>query len=265
MNHSKDFEVNVTDEQVAFFRENGFLSLERITTDEEVEWLKTIYDKLFGGRTGEKDGLYFDLAGSRGHAGVETLPQVLGPERSFPELRETLYYHNALHITAQLFDVEMEKLTAGGHMILKPPFYGAATPWHQDEAYWPEEILPRSVSAWMPLDPASVESGCLHFVPGSHRDDIHWHEHINYDPTVHGLFTEAANGKPAVACPLQPGGATFHHCRTLHFAGPNTTPNPRRAYIVVVNAPPKRLEVPISKPWIRAEQAALAAKQKAAA
>ncbi len=258
MSDKPDFQVEVTDEQVAFFKENGYLSIERITTDEEVEWLKGIYDKLFGERVGEQDGAYFDLAGKIGHDGRDVLPQVLGPERHFPELRDTIYYRNARHIASKLFGRDEDTLTAGGHMILKPPHYGAETPWHQDEAYWPEEILPLSVSAWMPLDPATAASGCLHFVPGSHRDHIHHHEHINHDPSIHGLFTEEVDVSKAVACPLAPGGATFHHCRTLHFAGPNTTPNPRRAYIVVVNAPPQRLETPLVKPWLQAEREALA-------
>ena len=257
MHHSKDFQVTVTDDQIAFFRENGFLSIDRITTDEEIEWLRGIYDQLFGKRMGEADGDYFDLAGKVGHDGREVLPQVLGPERQFPELRESIYYRNAKHIASKLLEADEDRLTAGGHMILKPPHYGAETPWHQDEAYWPEELLPLSLSAWMPLDVATIESGCLHFIPGSQRDDIHHHEHINYDPMVHGLFTDEADATKAVACPIPAGGATFHHCRTLHFAGPNTTPNPRRAYIVVVNAPPKKLDTPANRPWLVAEREAM--------
>ena len=66
MKSKNDFHVDVTDEQVAFFQENGYLSIPRITTDEEIEWLKGIYDKLFTGRTGEAEGRYFDLAGAAG-------------------------------------------------------------------------------------------------------------------------------------------------------------------------------------------------------
>ena len=55
--------VDLTDEQVAFFQENGYLSIPRITTDDEIEWLKGIYDELFTERTGEAQGRYFDLAG----------------------------------------------------------------------------------------------------------------------------------------------------------------------------------------------------------
>ena len=37
MTRTTDFQPGLTEEQVAFFRENGFLSIERITTDEEVD------------------------------------------------------------------------------------------------------------------------------------------------------------------------------------------------------------------------------------
>ena len=56
------FQADVTQEQIVSFRDNGFLSIERITTDEEVAWLKGIYDQLFAERAGEKEGLYYDLA-----------------------------------------------------------------------------------------------------------------------------------------------------------------------------------------------------------
>ena len=175
-------DVNLTDEQVTFFRENGYLSIPRITTDEEIEWLKGIYDELFTERTGEAEGRYFDLAGPRAHSGRETLPQVLGPEAQFPELRETVYFRNAHRFAAKLLGVEAEKVNGGGHMILKPAHYGNETPWHQDEAYWNPEIVPHSLSVWLPLDKATVESGCLQFIPQSHKGKVRWHRHINNDP-----------------------------------------------------------------------------------
>ena len=120
MKFNNDLHVDVTDKQVAFFQENGYLSIPRITTDEEVEWLKGIYDELFTKRTGETEGRYFDLAGPRAHKGRETLPQVLGPEARFPELRETVYFRNAQRLAAKLLRVATEKVSGGGHMILKP-------------------------------------------------------------------------------------------------------------------------------------------------
>ena len=84
------------------------------------------------------------------------------------------------------------------------------------------------------------------------------HRHINDDPLVHGLVTDHVDASQAVACPLDPGGATFHHCRTLHYAAANTTGRARRAYITVFSGPPRKREVPISRPWIEAEAEAVA-------
>ena len=256
--HTDNFDVDVTVEQVTFFQDNGYLSIPHITTDDEIEWLKGIYDTLFNERTGEEQGRYFDLAGPRAHKGRETLPQVLGPEAQFPELRETIYFKNAQRLAAKLLSVEKDKVGGGGHMILKPANYGNETPWHQDEAYWNPEVLPHSLSVWLPLDEATLESGCLHFIPKSHKGDVRWHRHIDNDPLVHGLVTDDVDPSEAVACPIPAGGATFHHCRTLHYSAPNSTDQERRAYILVFSGPGQRLEKPDHRPWITEEQEALA-------
>jgi len=253
-----DLQVNVTEEQVAFFRKNGFLRIERMTTDAEVEWMRGIYDQLFNQRMGEEEGRYFDLAGPRAHSGTETLPQVLGPEGKFPELRESVYFRNARQLAARLLEVEEAQVNGGGHMILKPARYGSETPWHQDEAYWNPSVIPHSLSVWLPLDPAIIESGCMQFIPGSHKGEIRWHRHIDNNPLTHGLVTDDVDPSQAVACPIPVGGATFHHCRTLHYSGPNTTDHSRRAYILVLGAPPHKREKPAYRPWQTEEQEALA-------
>ena len=258
MRPTGDFQVDITEEQIAFFRKNGFLSIERITTDEEVAWLKEIYNQLFNQRTGEEQGRYFDLAGPRAHKGREVLPQVLGPEATFPELRESVYFQTAHKLATKLLGVEEERVSGGGHMILKPAQYGGETPWHQDEAYWNPEVIPHNLSVWLPLDPATVESGYMQFIPGSHNDEVRWHRHINDDPWIHGLVTDDADPSQAVACPITVGGVTFHHCRTLDYAGPNATDNPRRAYILVLSGPPQKRDKPAYRPCQIEEREAIA-------
>ena len=115
--------------------------------------------------------MFYDLAEPRGHSGRDVLPQVLGPDLKIPELRESQHFQNALKLATQLLGVD-EKINAGGHMIFKPAQYGAETPWHQDEAYWNPDVYLNSLSVWMPLDAATVESGCMQFIPGSHKDDL---------------------------------------------------------------------------------------------
>ena len=87
---------------------------------------------------------------------------------------------------------------------------------------------------------------------------MRWHRHIDDDPLVHGLVTDDVDTSEAVACPIPAGGATFHHCRTLHYSAPNTTAEVRRAYILVLGGPPRKSDKPAHRPWQTEEQEALA-------
>lgn len=248
------FEITLTDEQIAAFHADGFTSVDRITTDEELEWLRTIYDFLFTEKLGGAPGLYFDLSRPYDADGDDLLPQVLVPERRFPELLDTVYAANCRRIAEQLLigdePTESDPLTMWGHMIRKPPLVGHETPWHQDESYWDVHFDYHAVGFWMPLDEATVESGCMQFVPGSNQGEVLPHRHINDDPAVHGLWAEGVDSTRRVAIPLRPGGATMHHPRTLHYTAPNTTENARRAYAIELQFPPTRRSEPADKPWV---------------
>ena len=86
-----------------------------------------------------------------------------------------------------LLDVPVAQIESWGHLIFKPPRHGAATPWHQDEAYWDTNLDYHAVGAWVPLDDVDVDNGCLWFLPGSHRGEVLPHRHLGDDPTVHIL------------------------------------------------------------------------------
>ena len=124
------------------------------------------------------------------------------------------------------------------HAIRKPPRSAVETPWHQDEAYWDPAYLHTALSIWIPLQPATLDNGCMRFVPGSHRETVHPHQLI--DPAnADGLrLSGSQQAVGGVACPLPPGGATVHAGRTLHHTGPNRSDEPRRALIMAFRAPP---------------------------
>jgi hypothetical protein len=247
-----DFTVRLTDAQVDEFHAQGFTHVDRITTDDELEWLAPLYDHLFETKGSFKGG-YFDLARPYEAEGDDFVPQVLAPEYKFPQLRETTLFRNALGIGAQLLGVPEADVNAWSHMILKPPRVGGELPGHQDEAYWDTGMRYRALGCWVPLDPATIDSGCLHFVPGSHNEGVRDHRHINDDPNVHGLLTDGVDDGRGVPVPLEPGGASFHHCRTLHRSTPNTSGHVRRAWANELQLEPVPLaadETP-DRPWVR--------------
>ena len=251
--------ATLTAEQIASFRRDGFLAIEAITSARELARLGGVYDRLFAEGAGREEGNQFDLAGADQEGVRASLPQILSPSKYAPELKESQYWANALAIGRQLLGPEAQ--IDFDHAILKPAGHGAPTPWHQDEAYWDPGLVYESLSVWMPLQEASRENGCMQFVPGSHRLEVVPHHPIGHDPRVHGLEVDEADTSTAVACPLPAGGATMHHCRTLHYASGNRSAGDRRAYILVVAVPTRKRETPRVFPWLtqrhsgRAQQA----------
>ena len=246
--------LELTQAQIDFYDENGYLQLDALATPQEIESTREIYDELFARQAGRKEGDQYDLAGNDEEGQKARLPQIMNPTQYAPELMGNAFRSSALAVARQLLGESAEP--NGEHAIFKPASEGAATPWHQDEAYWDPSKQYNALSIWMPLQVASVENGCLYFVPGSQRLEVQPHHSIGHDPRVHGLEIDAIDDSQAVACPVEAGGCTIHHCRTLHYAGPNRTDIPRRAYILMFTLPPDRRQQPREFPWLTLRETA---------
>ena len=258
--------VRLTSEQIGFYHEQGYLALPPITTAEELVMLRATYDRLFAIRAGHAEGNHFDLAGANDEAGQLALPQILGPSKYAPELATSLLRANCDVIAAQLGGPEC--VYRGDHAINKPARSGAATPWHQDEAYWgDDQVFEQALSIWVPFQDVDERNGCMQFIPGSQRLDVMPHHTINNDPKIHGLELDAGKAdvsRPAV-CPLKAGGCTIHPSRTLHFTAANRSEAPRRAYILVYHTPAKKLAVGRNFYWNHSKQTGRDERAKAAA
>jgi len=241
-------ELTLSAHQVADFRANGFLAVDRIASPDEVARLRELYDEALAEAS---TGFTLTYRGERDDGTEGIITQVFGPEFKHPELLETEYITNARRWAAAMFDVAVDDVEVAGMMyIYKPAGEGRDTPWHQDEAYWAERSHLRcnSLSVWMPLDDVTVESGCMHYLPESHTRDILPHvklpgpEPLHLDPPV--------DVSAAVPCPIPAGGATLHHCRTVHYGGTNVSDVPRRAMTTIFHAPAPERDAPIAKPWL---------------
>jgi ectoine hydroxylase-related dioxygenase (phytanoyl-CoA dioxygenase family) len=246
--------VVLSQAQIDFFHREGYLALHAITDAAEVTQLQGIYDRLFATKAGRAAGDHLDLVTTDEDDQVPVLPQILNPANYAPELVATRFRANALAIAKQLLGADA--VAGGDHAILKPPHTAAATPWHQDEAYWDADKEYASLSIWIPLQPATLENGCMQFIPGTHRQEVLPHHPIGNDVRVIGLEVDDVDTvvAEAVACPLPAGGATIHHSRTLHYTGPNATDQPRRAYIMSFGLPAKLRPVARDFYWQRLQK-----------
>ena len=112
--------------------------------------------------------------------------------------------------------------------IIKEPNTASHVSWHQDLTYWGLSDDDQ-VSMWLALSPATLDSGCMQMLPGSHTTGVMPHEATDDDNNVllQGQTVKGIDTSQAVACTLQPGEASFHHGWTLHASMPNNS-NDRR-------------------------------------
>jgi phytanoyl-CoA hydroxylase len=112
----------------------------------------------------------------------------------------------------------------------KPKELGGELHWHQDSPLWPT-LSPKDqqITAWVALDDADADNGCMFMVPGSHA----WG---NKQKQIDGLpgganLPTTFEGNPLyfVMCPVKKGHVHFHHSLTWHGSGANHSDRPRRA------------------------------------
>jgi hypothetical protein len=244
-----DFAVEPTQDEIAFFRENGFLVVERITTDEEIDWLTELYEQIFDPANAGTGGAPIDRSADVGPDGQNLLLQAFFPEVYHPEILRTAAHRNARRYAAALLDVDAEKISSWGHMIRKGPG-GREAPWHQYEAYWDPELAYHALGCWLPLHDVTEEMGAMQFIPGSHKRGVLDHV-AQGDPAMH-VLTVDVDISTRVVCPLRKGGATFHDKNTLHYTAPNATEQPRLAFpteFQIAPMPRRASEVP-AWPWV---------------
>jgi ectoine hydroxylase-related dioxygenase (phytanoyl-CoA dioxygenase family) len=233
----------ISDEQLVAFRRDGYLLVKGLSTQEEIASLRAPFDRLFSERRGWAAGDLFDMVGTDGPEQGLVLPQLVHPSRYEPLLRQTKLAASARSIAEQILGPKLKNDLE--HAISKPPFTGAATPWHQDDAFHRKGSgVPESISIWMPLQDVTLESGCMQYIRGSNLGPLFPHRSPRNDPRIHGLETVSLPDMTnCVAIPVRAGDAVIHHSRTLHGAGVNTSDQPRRAYVLgySVRARPDRI------------------------
>lgn len=241
---------------LAFFEREGYLAIDRITSEADVALIRSELQRLFETKAGFDEGALFDFAGADNDDESANFdpkaPQMLGPERFAPKLRQSLFYKNARAIARQILGPEVSLKQS--HSIMKPARSGAATPWHQDEAFGDPALDYHEISFWLALQPTDRRNSCMRFIPGSHKWPIVPHISPNGDTRVHALDCSASvNEDDAVDGVLPAGGCTLHTTKTVHGAGPNPSDEARWAYILVFGTDPTPHQGQRAYPW-RAEK-----------
>jgi phytanoyl-CoA hydroxylase len=219
----------VDETAAAAYHRVGYLAVANVLAPEEVAAAKAALADLLYGRVSEYKGLqpepeYRDRwEGMSAAERVDTVRKVWQFVEHEPRLM-ALTRHPVLHAILERILGEPCRLIQD-MALLKPPLIGTEKPWHQDMAYFgwgpPEKVL----GVWIALDPATAENGCMHIMPGTHREGPVPHVHARDCQ----IPDENVQVERDMMVPLEPGGALFFASLLHHGTPPNASPNRRWA------------------------------------
>jgi phytanoyl-CoA hydroxylase len=215
----------ISERDVAFYRENGYLVVPEVLARSEVEELRRVTDAFVdkARRISAHDEVY-DLEDS--HCPAEPrVRRIKAPHLWHPAYAAMVRHPDILAVLRKLwgpsirFDVSKLNLKAAG--------YGAPVEWHQDWAFYPHTNDDLAAVGIM-IDEVEEDNGPLLVIPGSHRGPV-------FDHHEGGVFCGAMDPsrgevdyRAAVALTGPAGSITVHHCRTVHGSATNASGRPRR-------------------------------------
>jgi ectoine hydroxylase-related dioxygenase (phytanoyl-CoA dioxygenase family) len=222
------------DEQ-EFYEANGFLSVAPFLDPGELEVWRRVVEEALARRDGKRmsfsdeDGV--DIV-TRSHSQEDqdyydrVFTQRVNLWQTDDSLRELLFQDALGAFVEALAKVDGLRVWHDQALVKEP--YANPTAFHLDVPYW-SFTSPGAITIWIALDDATLENGCLYYLPGSHKakkfDNVDIGKQIGALFDVYPEWRDAA----AVPCPVPAGGALLHNGLTAHGAGANMTTRRRRA------------------------------------
>ncbi len=214
----------ISPEQIARFREDGFIKLKQVFTPEEL-----------GHYGDEITRLTIAL-------NTQTLPleerstydraflQVMNLWEQSAVVREFVFGARLAGIAASLLEVAGVRLYHDQSLYKEPG--GGITPAHADQYYWPV-TSDRTITAWVPLQAVPRDMGPLAFFAGSQHVEFGRDLGISDESEREITRNMEARGFPVVDAPFDLGEVSFHLGWTFHRAGPNRSQRPRSVMTVI--------------------------------
>jgi ectoine hydroxylase-related dioxygenase (phytanoyl-CoA dioxygenase family) len=147
-----------------------------------------------------------------------------------PPLRALTFHPRIAECAALLLGAERIRLWHD--QALYKEAGGRETDPHQDHPYWPIEETD-ALTAWIPLDGSTAESGCMGYLPGSHRVGLRKFVNIFLGNPEDVLARPELAGIEPVFVEVPRGAVAFHHGLTVHLAHPNRSSRVRRVHTAI--------------------------------
>lgn len=222
----------LTSEQIDFYQTNGYIVIDNFLSPGELEHWRRVVDKAVAERAGIKipgkdikigddDGINEDAS----YFG-KVFDQLINLWQTDASMKELMFDKRLGKMAADLSGADGIRIWHDQALIKRP--WANPTAWHLDTPFWSFSDK-RAISIWIALDDATLQNGCLYFIPGSHQrtgfDKITIGRNMDGIFEVYPQFTKSKS----VAVPMKAGSCSFHNGLTIHGAGANMTSGFRRA------------------------------------
>lgn len=228
----------ITEEHIRFFRENGFIKLKNVLTEEAIEY----YGKIISQKVVELNRMHLPMEERTTYQ--KAFLQIFNLWRENEIVNEFVRSKRLAKIASDLLETSGVRLYHDQALYKEPG--GGITPWHADQFYWPLSS-DKTVTVWIPLQKTPHEMGPLAFSVKSHNFSFGRNMEIS-DESEAALKAalEKENFNHFVE-PFDIGEVTYHYGWTFHHAGANNSGKVRAAMTMIYMDENIRLTKPTNK------------------
>ena len=215
----------VRDEHRDAFRRDGFVVVPDLLTADEAAHYGRVVTAAVADRTRDDD-----IPFEKKSRYQQSFVQCMNLWEDHPEVRALTFHPRVGQAAAELLGVDAVRLWHDQALYKQPG--GRPTDPHQDHPYWPiKETL--SVTAWIPFDGSTLDSGTLGYLPGTHAIGLRKFVNIFFGEPEDILADPEVAGIEPVFVEVPVGGVAFHHGLTVHLAKANVTDRDRAVHTII--------------------------------
>ncbi|MBW3636930.1 MAG: phytanoyl-CoA dioxygenase family protein [Armatimonadetes bacterium] len=214
-----------------FWEQNGYYVLENALSMEEVEELRAETARICAGEVGEIKGTVPRMEGESDNDLLQRFLCIHFPHKISPLMHDALSHPAVVEVLTSVIGPDVKAMQS---MLFIKAAGKPGQAWHQDEDYIPTRD--RSLcGAWIALDDATVENGCLWIIPGSHKHGILWEQEWHGDRRFDCAYESRGfpyEDEDAIPVEVKAGSVVFFNGYTLHRSLPNRAKSGYRRALV---------------------------------
>lgn len=216
--------IQLSEEKVNFYRENGFVQINNVLTESELDELGLYLDEVMSIEEG--------TASKSNSAYARVLNQKVNTWKSHAGMCKFAFHSRFADMARQLTGVNGIRFYHD-HALWKNAKDSKETPWHQDFPKWPMNES-GALSIWIALEDVNENNGCMKFIPKSHKLNNIKNIRLTESEDIFEYAKGTGITKEQEVCvPLKAGSCTFHDGLTFHYAHHNMADKPRKAYSII--------------------------------